>query len=157
MEGSGPYIQLLAQTPAFAAFDAAQLHALFRFCALKVLAKGEAASIAGASVEELGIVVSGRVAAREGLAYEAGRGEAVEAAAFFTRTPALATAIALRETVLLTLGWEELAAAFQANPDLIGAVLSRMATENLPARPAPPAPSRLVVCPAGEAHAWTIG
>ncbi len=149
MEGSGPYIQLLAQMPAFAAFDAAQLHALFRFCALKVLAKGEAASIAGAGVDELGIVVSGRVAAREGTAYEAGRGEAVEAAAFFTRTPAQATAIALRETVLLTLGWEELAGAFQANPDLIGAVLSRMATQNMPARPAPPAPSRLVVCPAG--------
>ena len=130
MEGSGPYIQLLAQTPAFAAFSAAQLRTLYGFCALKALAKGEPASIAGDTVDELCIVVSGRFAAREGRVYEAGRGEAVEAAAFFTRAPAKATAIALRETVLLTLGWEDLAAAFQANPDLIGAVLFRMGAEH---------------------------
>ncbi len=149
MEGSGPYIQLLARTPAFAAFSPAQLQTLYGFCALKALAKGEAASIAGAGVDELCIVVSGRVAARDGRGCEAGRGEAVEAAAFFTRTPAQATAIALRETVLLTLGWEDLTAAFQSYPDLIGAVLARMGAEPAEARHAPPAPTRLVVCPAG--------
>ena len=149
MEGSGPYIQLLAQIPAFAVFDDAQLQTLYSFCALKVLAKGEAASIAGAGVDELGIVVTGRIAAREGAAYEAGRGQAVEAAAFLTRTPARATAVALRETVLLTLGWEDLAAAFQASPDLIGAVLSRMGAEHLEADRARPVPGRIVICPAG--------
>ncbi len=149
MEGSGPYIQLLAQIPAFAAFDDAQLQTLYSFCALKVLAKGEAASIAGADVDELGIVVTGRIAARDGVAYEAGRGQAVEAAAFLTRTPARATAVALRETVLLTLSWEDLAAAFQVSPDLIGAVLSRMGAEQAEASRATPAPGRIVICPAG--------
>ena len=149
MEGSGPYIQLLAQIPAFAVFDDAQLQTLYCFCALKVLAKGEAASIAGAGVDELGIVVTGRIATREGAAYEAGRGQAVEVAAFLTRTPARATAVALRETVLLTLGWEDLAAAFQASPDLIGTVLSRMGAEHLEADRARPVPGRIVICPAG--------
>ena len=148
MEGSEPYIQLLAQIPAFAAFDAAQLRALYGFCALKVLAKGEAASIAGAGVDELGIIVSGRLAAVERPGFEAGRGEAVEAAAFFTRTPARATAIALRETVLLTLGFEDLVGAFQASPDFLGAVLSRIG-QNAQGNAARRPPSRLVVCPAG--------
>ncbi len=149
MEGSDPYIQLLAAVPAFAAFDAAQLQSLYRFCALKVLAKGEAASVAGQGVEELAIVVSGRLAAQEGDTFEAGRGETVEAHAFFTRAPAKATAVALRETVLLTLGWDDLAGAFQASQDLIGAALSRLWNAN--AQPlAPSAPlSRLVVSAAG--------
>ncbi|MFY9640708.1 MAG: cyclic nucleotide-binding domain-containing protein, partial [Rhodomicrobium sp.] len=149
MEGSGPYIQLLASVPAFAAFDVAQLQALYRFCAQKVLAKGEAAFVAGQAVEELAIVVSGRLAAQEAGSYEAGRGEAVEAQAFFTRGPAEATAVALRETVLLTLGWDDFAGAFQASPDLIGAALSSLWSAN--AQPVnPPAPlSRLVVCAAG--------
>jgi NTE family protein len=153
MEGSEPYIQLLAQVPAFAAFDGAQLQTLYGFCALKVLAKSEEATIAGASVNELCIVVSGRLAAQEGAAYEAGRGEAIEAAAFFARTPALATSIALRETVLLTLGWEDLASAFQLNPGFTGTVLSRLGTEQAEAGHAPSAPARLVVCPAGAGAA----
>jgi NTE family protein len=149
MEGSGPYIQLLAQIPAFAVFDDARLQMLYSFCALKVLAKGEAASIAGESVDELGIVVTGRIATRDGTGNEAGRGQAVEVAAFLMRTPARVTAVALRETVLLTLGWEDLAAAFQACPDLIGTVLSRMGAEHLEADHARPVPSRIVICPAG--------
>jgi CRP-like cAMP-binding protein len=149
MEGSGPYIQLLARVPAFAAFDDAQLQTLYGFCALKVLAKGEEASIAGASVDELCIVVSGRLEAREGAVYEAGRGGVVEAAAFFGRTPARATAIALRETVLLALGWEDLASAFQVNPSFIGTVLSRLGTEQAGAGHALAVPARLVICPAG--------
>ena len=158
MEGSGPYIQLLAQIPAFAVFDDAQLQTLYSFCALKVLAKGEAASIAGAGVDELGIVVTGRIATREGAAYEAGRGQAVEVAAFLTRTPARATAVALRETVLLTLGWEDLAAAFQASPDLIGAVLSRMGAEHLGgrSRKACAGPHRYLSGGRGRAR-WTTG
>lgn len=149
MEGSDPYIQLLASVPAFAAFDTAQLQALYRFCALKVLAKGEAASVAGQGVEELIIVVSGRVAARKGGTYEAGRGDTVEAEAFFTRAPARATAVALRETVLLTIGWEELAGAFQARQDLIVTALSRLWTGNGQSIAAPAPLSRLVVSAAG--------
>ncbi len=147
MEGSVPYIQLLASVPAFAAFSAAQLQVLYRFCALKVLAKGEAACVAGQGVEELAIVVSGRVAAQEEDTYEAGRGETVEAQAFFTRAPARATAVALRETVLLTLGWDDLAGAFQASQGLIGAALSRLWAGN--AQPAMAPLSRLVVSAAG--------
>ncbi len=149
MEGSGPYIQLLSRVPAFAAFDDAQLQTLYGFCTLKVLAKGEEATVAGASVNELCIVVSGRLAAQEGAAYEAGRGGVIEAAAFFSRAPAQATVIALRETVLLTLGWEELASAFQLNPGTVGAVLSRLDVEHAGAEHASPAPVRLVVGPAG--------
>jgi len=100
-------------------------------------------------VDELGIVVTGRIATRDGAAYEAGRGQAVEVAAFLTRTPARATTVALRETVLLTLGWEDLAAAFQASPDLIGTVLSRMGAEHLEGDRARPVPGRIVICPAG--------
>ncbi len=149
MEGSGPYIELLARIPAFAAFSLAQLQTLYGFCALKVLAKGEAATIAGMGVEELCIAVSGRLVACEGAGYEAGRGEAVEAAAFFTRTPARATTVALRETILLTLGWEELAAAFQSHPDLAGTLLSRLGAEHDRVAQAPSAPMRLAICPAG--------
>ncbi len=149
MAGSEPYIQLLASIPAFAALDAAQLETLYSFCALKVLAKGEAAAVAGQSVHELGIVVSGRVAAREPGAHEAGHGEPVEARAFFTRTPAEATAIALRETVLLTLGWDELTCAIQTSPDLIAATIARMWPDKPAAGRALAGLSRLVVCPAG--------
>ncbi len=157
MEGSGPYIQLLARVPAFAAFDDAQLQTLYGFCALKVLAKGEESSIAGAGVDELCIVVSGRLAAREGAVYEAGHGGVVEAAAFFSRTPARGTAIALRETVLLTLGWEDLTSAFQVNPGLIGTVLSRLDVEQAEAAHGLTVPSRLVVCPAGAGAALDHG
>ncbi len=149
MEGSGPYIQLLASVPAFAAFGEAQLQALYCFCALKVLAKGEAATLAGQGVEELAIVVSGRLAAQEGGTYEAGRGETVEAQAFFTRAPAEATAVALRETVLLTLGWDDLAGAFQASQNLIGAAMSRLWNANAQPSAAPAPLSRLVVSAAG--------
>jgi len=149
MEGTSPYIQLLASVPAFAAFNTAQLQALYGCCALKVLAKGELASVAGQDIGELSIVVSGRVAGRGGRSYEAGRGETFEAQAFFNCTPAQATAVALRETVLLTLGREDLAGAFQASPDLIGTCLARMWTqESLPSRPPSPL-SRLVVSAAG--------
>ena len=147
MEGSGPYIQLLAQIPAFGGFSPAQLEALYGACTLKALAKGDAASIAGAGIDELCIVVSGRLSA--GGAYEAGRGDTVETAAFFGRGPAQATAIALRDTVLLALGWEDLTAVFQANADLAGAVLSRLGDGQEQVPSSRPAPSRLVVCPAG--------
>ncbi len=153
MEGSGPYIQLLAQIPAFAAFDGAQLQTLYGFCALKVLAKGEAASIAGTGVDELCVVVSGRLVAREGAVHEAGRGGVVEAAAFFARTPARATVTALRETVLLTLGWEDLASAFQVNPGFIGTALSRLGVEQAETAQGLSTPTRLVVCPAGAGAA----
>lgn len=149
MEGSEPYVQLLASVPAFAALDASQRQTLYSFCALKVLAKGQPATIAGENVDELLIVVSGRVAAREGSPYEAGRGQTVEAQAFFSRGVAQATAVALRETVLLTLGWDELAAAFQTNPELIGAILAKTTVESAAVPCKPFAPSRLVVCPAG--------
>jgi CRP-like cAMP-binding protein len=148
MEASGPYIQLLAPIPAFAGFTLAQLEALYRACTLKTLAKGEAASVAGASAGELCIVVSGRLSV--GGAYEAGRGDAIEAPAFFGRGPAQATAVALRDAVLLALAWEDFAQTFQANPDLAAALMSALGGGPGQVRQARPAPSRLVVCAAGE-------
>lgn len=149
MEGSAPYIQLLAQVPAFAGFNAGQLEALYRFCALKVLAKGELASVRGQPVDELAVIVSGRVVAREGAAFEAGRGETVEAEAFFAGKGAQSTAAALRETMLLTLSLDDLVDAFRTAPELLGALLSRLADGNKQVARICAPPSRLVVAAAG--------
>jgi CRP-like cAMP-binding protein len=150
MEGSGPYLQLLAKVPAFAGFDTGQLQALYRCCTLKVLAKGELASVAGQRVDDLAIVVSGRMVAREGERFEAGRGETVEAEAFFAGRPARSTAAALRETVLLTVSLEDLADAFRTAPNLLGALLLRLAGGSGQAAPKGAALSRLAVAAAGS-------
>jgi NTE family protein len=150
MEGCEPYIRLLASLPAFAALDEAQLQTLYAFCALKIVAKGETASVAGQVVDELGIVVSGRLAALEPGMPEAGQGAPVEPEAFFRRKPAQATAVALRETVLLTLAWDDFAAAMRSSPALLAAALSSMWQESTQVRRAPGKLSRLVVCPAGS-------
>ncbi|MGO9983059.1 MAG: cyclic nucleotide-binding domain-containing protein [Rhodomicrobium sp.] len=150
MAGTGPTIQLLASIPAFAGLDAEQLQTLYGFCALKTISKGEAASHAGAPVDELSIIVSGRIAATEPGAQEAGQGEPVEAGAFFTRSPARATAVALRDMVLLTLGWDDLIAALQTSPDLLGALIARLWPSNGQSRRAAGKLSRLAVCPAGS-------
>ena len=121
-----PYLRLLASVPAFAALGTAELHALYRFCALRVLAKGDAASIAGEAVEELAIVVSGRLIRPEHKEQETGPGGAVEMRAFITRCPAAATAIALRETVLLTLAFDDLMSAVQASRELLAALLAQL-------------------------------
>jgi hypothetical protein len=109
--------------------------------------------VAGKIPGELCIVVSGRLATSA--SYEAGRGDAIESAAFFKREPAQATSIALRDSVVLVLGWEELVLAFQGDAGLAGAALSRMATAEPPALPALPAPSRIVIAPAGAAGRLT--
>jgi len=108
----------LASVPAFAGLDADQLERLYGCTVLKVIAKGETAVAAGAAVNELAIVVSGRMAAEGGgpETVEFGQGAALNAEAFFTQTPAAAALIALRETVLLTLARDDLTAAFQAHP-----------------------------------------
>ncbi len=151
MDSSSRIITFLAGVLHFSAFDSEQLQRLYRLTALKVLAKGEAATVAGAGVDELSVVVSGRVAEHgQGLdAEEFGQGAALAAEAFFTRGPAEATLVALRETVLLTLAWADFTAALNAQPDLLAtsfAIPSRLSA-TLPA--APPIPSRLVLCPAG--------
>src|SRR5262249_20073081 len=116
---------------------------------LKVLAKGDRASIAGETVDELCVVVSGRLAAALPRPGEAGQGDPVEAKAFFTRGPAETTLVALRETVLLTLAWEGLTAAAQANPSLLTACLSRIWQEEMGGRVSGRL-SRLAICPAGS-------
>ncbi len=150
MDGSEPYSILLRSIPAFAALDARHLQLLYSFCALRVLAKGEAASIAGAGVDELRIIVTGRVAAIDGGAAEAGQGEAIEAEAYFKRRPACATAVALRETVLLTLSWDDLTAAFHAEPPLVAACLSCLWPQTAGGRQGGAKLLRLAVCPAGS-------
>ncbi len=146
MSGNGPYLQLLSAIPAFAGLGAKHIRALYSYCALKVLAKGEAASVAGAGVNELQIIVSGRVTGGESGGVEAGRGAAIAARAFFTQQPAAENSVALRETVLLTLAWEDLLDALRADPGLLGALVSTLPQANhvKAARP-----SRLVICPAG--------
>jgi NTE family protein len=154
MDDSSRYMDLLASMPCFAGLDAVQLRTLYGFCALKVLAKGESATVAGATVEELGIIVSGRVVELEErpAARELGRGSAIEANAFFTRRPAAAAYAALRETVLLTLAWDDLVAAIQASPDLLSSCFSRMSMDDAALAFAASRPTRLAICPAG-AHA----
>ncbi|MGA7324724.1 MAG: patatin-like phospholipase family protein [Rhodomicrobium sp.] len=147
MAGPEPYLELLAAIPAFAGLNRTQLQTLYGFTSLKVLAKGEAAAIAGADVPELAIVVSGRVVRSESGGAEAGRGTAIEGRAFFTRQPAQTTAIALRETVFLTLAWDDLTDALCAHQKLLAGLFSRLGNDCSPLRP--PKPSRLVTCPAG--------
>ncbi|MBT3069916.1 hypothetical protein KKP04_03415 [Rhodomicrobium sp. Az07] len=147
--------RFLQAVPAFAGLDEAELERVYACTSLRVLAKGEAATMAGAPVEDLAIVVSGRLKAREGgsSGYEAGQGEAVETPAFFRRGQASATFEALRETALLLIAWDDLATAFAATPSLVGSCLSH-ALDGLavPAHRVRPSP-RLLVCPAGvNAH-----
>ena len=148
MDSSSSIIRFLAGVPRFSAMDAQQLTRLFTLTALKVLAKGEPATVAGGPVDELRIVVSGRVAehGKGPDAQEFGQGAALAAEAFFARHPASATLIALRETVLLTLSWADLTAAFRAHPDLLEACF---ATFSSSAILRPQQPGRLVLCAAG--------
>ena len=150
MDSSSRIIRFLAAVPQFSAMDAQQLTRLFGLTALKVLAKGEPATVAGGAPDDLRIVVSGRVAehGKGPDAQEFGQGAALAAEAFFARRPASVTLIALRETVLLTLSWADLGAAFRAHPDLLETCLAAFSRNGAPLPP-PPQPSRLVLCAAG--------
>ncbi|MFZ1108393.1 MAG: cyclic nucleotide-binding and patatin-like phospholipase domain-containing protein [Rhodomicrobium sp.] len=143
-------LSFLGGIPAFAGLDPAQLNRLYAFTALKVVSKGEPALVEGAVAGELGVILSGRVvecgAAAD--AKEYGQGEALEAEAFFLRRPAAATLIALRDTVLLTLGWDDLVAAFHAHPDLLASLFARIGAPGAFGRK-PAKPARVVLCPAG--------
>jgi NTE family protein len=150
MAGSEHYRQLLASIPGFAGLDAEHLQTVYSACALRVLAKGEFASIAGESVSELGIVVSGRLVLFDAGTAEAGPGGLVEPEAFFQRGPAEATAVALRETVLLTLSWDALTLAVQTNPPLLKAFLALLWPQEKAAGKPEARLSRLVVAPAGS-------
>jgi len=151
MDSSSRIIAFLAGVPQFSAMDAQQLMRLFGLTALKVLAKGEPATVAGGALDDLRIVVSGRVAehGKGPEAQEFGQGAALAAEAFFARRPAPATLIALRETVLLTLSWADLAAAFRAHPDLLETCFATFSRNGAPIPPPLPQPSRLVLCAAG--------
>jgi NTE family protein len=159
MDSSSRILRFLASVPPFSALNPSQLKALYGFTALKVLAKGDAAAIAGAAVEELGIVVSGRIGAPgAGPQREYGQGGALAAEAFFTQAPAPETLVALRETVLLTLGWDDLTAAFHAHPGLLAACFARIGKGNAAAFASPPEkPARLLLCPAGAKGRFDTG
>ena len=62
MDSSSSLIRFLAGVRQFSAMAPGQLTRLYGFTALKVLAKGEAGALAGEAVDELRIVVSGRLA-----------------------------------------------------------------------------------------------
>ena len=151
MDLTSRIITFLAGVPQFSAMDAQQLTRLFGLTALKVLAKGEPATVAGGALDDLRIVVSGRLAehGKGADAREFGQGAALDAEAFFARLPASATLIALRETVLLTLSWADLAAAFRAHPDLLETCFAQFSRAKVTPSPRPLHPSRLVLSAAG--------
>jgi len=150
MEQASRTFRFLQAVPAFARMDADELERVYACASLRVLAKGEAATVTGAPVDELLIVVSGRVKVRDGLGvgHEAGQGDALEEAAFFGRGPAASTHEALRETVLLSIAWDDLLTALFATPKLLGSFLAgAMDGRRAPAfRWKSP---RLLICPAG--------
>jgi NTE family protein len=143
-------LSFLSRIPAFAGLDPAQLQRLYSFTALKVVSKGEPALVAGAVVDELGVIVSGRVVdcGASAHAVEYGQGEALEAETFFLHRPAAETLVALRDTVLLTLGWDDLVAAFHAHPDLLASSFASIGRRGAFA-PGPAKPARIALCPAG--------
>ncbi len=151
MAVSSLYLDLLASIPAFAGLQTAQLETLYGFCSLKVLSKGEAATVAGTPVDELGIIISGRAGELDqgAAAQEAGQGAAPEIGAFFGRRPSQATYVALCETVLLVLGRDDLMAALRTNPELLASCFSYLAAGEAELASAARKPRRLVICAAG--------
>ncbi|MGB9162977.1 MAG: cyclic nucleotide-binding and patatin-like phospholipase domain-containing protein [Rhodomicrobium sp.] len=151
MDSSSSLIRFLAGVRQFSAMAPGQLTRLYGFTALKVLAKGEAGALAGEAVDELHIIVSGRLAehGRGPHAQEFGQGAALAAEAFFARHPASATLIALRETLLLTLSWDDVTAAFRAHPELLEACFAALSGTGATVPPPPSPPNRLVLCAAG--------
>ncbi len=152
MDSFSNIIRFLAEVPHFSAMDARQLGCVVRLTALKVLAKGDAATVAGDKVDELCVILSGRIAeyGKGADAQEFGQGAALDAEAFFTAGPASATFVAMRESILLTLSRADLTAAFQAHPDLLSACFAAFSRTGAPPPPALSRPSRLVLCAAGS-------
>ncbi len=150
MDSSSRIIRFLAGVSQFSAMDAQQLTRLYGFTALKVLSKGDAATVAGGDADELRIIVSGRLAehGKGPDAQEFGQGAALAADAFFAQSPAPATLIALRDTVLLTLSWADLSAAFRAHPDLLETCFATFSRNGATVPPPLSPPSRLVLCAA---------
>ncbi len=64
MESSSRFAKALASARTFAGLSAQQLEKLYQFCSLKVIARGETVFAAGEPVDELAIVLSGRLCAR---------------------------------------------------------------------------------------------
>jgi NTE family protein len=151
MDSSSRTIDFLAEVPAFAALEPAELQLLYGFTTLRVLAKGELATAAGANMDELRIVVFGRVGELGGgaRAAEFGQRQALEAEAFFTRRPASVTLAAMRETLLLALSRDDLAAAFEAQPGLLASVFAGLGRRGASSRMPTRKPARVAVCPAG--------
>jgi NTE family protein len=151
MDSSSRIVSYLAAVPQFSAMDVQQLARLYGFTALKVLPKGEAATLEGGRVDDLCIVVSGRLAeyGKGPEAQEFGQGAALAAEAFFAQRPASVTLIALRETLLLTLSWSDLTAAFRAHPDLLEVCFAALSSTSATVSPRVSSPTRLVLCAAG--------
>lgn len=149
MDSFSAITRYLAEAPHFSAMTPEQLQRLLGQTALKVIAKGAAATLAGASVDELCIVLSGRLAeyGKGAAAQEFGQGAALEIEAFFAHHPAKATLVALRETLLLTLSRADFMSACRGHPDLLDSCFA--AFGDGPPPPSPPKPVRLVLAAAG--------
>jgi len=128
------------------AFDA-----LGKYSFLKVLTSGQIGLLEGDEVGELLIVASGRLnmSSRSGAKGEAGRGDAIEPQAFFSRGLSTISAIAARETLLLALSWDDFLAACRFSPPLLETLLTSPSARLAAGRYYDPPPSRLVLCPAG--------
>lgn len=133
------------------AADTAEIEALRPFLHLGVLQKGETLFDAGKPVDTASFIVSGRIAARHaaGEAQEFGRGDWLGARTLLTAEPAEFTARALRETVVMQLPRDDLAAALAASPAFARKLMITCEWETRGESRAMPAPSRLVVCRIG--------
>ncbi len=151
MDSSSQFAKALASARTFAGLSAQQLEKLYQFCSIKVFARGETVFVAGEPVDELAIVLSGRLCAQQKgqPVYDIGVRQAVEEDAFFSQRPARSTVSAIRETVCLALAWGDLLAAFRASPELFEASFAAHLPARSPFNPAPARPTRLVICPAG--------
>ena len=135
------------------AFDA-----LGKYSFLKVLTSGQIGLSEGDEVGELLIVASGRLSlsSRTGARGEAGRGDAIEPQAFFSRGLSTVSAVAVRETLLLALSWDDFLGACRFSLPLLESLLSVQAARLAAGRYYDPPPARLFLCPAGGGETPTV-
>ena len=150
MDSSSRIIQFLAGVPQFSAMDAQQLTRLFGLTALKVLAKGEPATVAGGA-PSMTFALSYRAGSpsteRDRRRKSSAKERRLRRRLSLPGSPASATLIALRETVLLTLSWADLTAAFRAHPDLLETCFATFSRDRVTSSPPataafPPRPVR---------------
>ncbi|MDX2264019.1 MAG: cyclic nucleotide-binding and patatin-like phospholipase domain-containing protein [Hyphomicrobiales bacterium] len=143
----------LQAVEAFAGLGQAELRRLLTRCYTRAVAPGEAVAEAGASADALHILISGRLSASDGAGetLELAPGAAVGYPAFFAREAYRETVAAARESLMLTLEWDEFAQLADRAPEYWQAVAVAMAKRG-PAEPVRsrfPKPHTLAILGAG--------